>query len=282
MKKDKNKPIIFHYQDPLIYLKDMIAYIKRTNAAFSYRYFAKKSGFASQSALKFILDGQRGFTQEGTKKIAKGLGLTENEMQYFALMVSFFQEKSTAKKNQLFLSLTSFQKKQKIKNLSQDHYEYFSNWYHPAVRELIRCSEFQNDPAWIAKKLFPPITKKQAKESLSLLERLDLIKKDHQGKYQQTARALSTDREIQSMVVRNFHKEMGKKAIESIDSTDPLLRDISGITFGLPASKIQDLKDQIVRFRKELTSTLGSLEEETDEVYHLNIQLFPLTKKDKK
>ena len=56
----------------------------------------------------------------------------------------------------------------------------------------------------------------------------------------------------------------------------PKSPEISNFQTGLQ-SVFQKLKDKLNEFRQELNSTLGSLEEETDEVYHLNIQLFPLS-----
>ena len=261
---------------------DMVAFLKSETKVFSFRYFAKKAGFASQSALKFFLDGKRGLSLESIQKVAKGFGMDTTETKYFENLVRLNQENSNEKKAKYFEEMLKVQKKKKIRLISADQYEYFSKWYNPVVRELVRSKDFQGDPKWIAKRIFPMISVIEARESLRLLERLGLIQKDVTGKYIQTDRAVSTERELLSMVARNFHKEMGTRAIESLDSIAKERRDFSGITFGLPASHIQKLKDKLNEIREELNSTLGSLEEETDEVYHLNIQLFPLTKKEKK
>jgi uncharacterized protein (TIGR02147 family) len=197
-------------------------------------------------------------------------------------LVKLNQESSNEKKNKHFQEMLKIQKKKKIKLISSDQYEYFANWYNPAVRELVRCKDFQGDPKWIAKRIFPMISVIEARESLKLLERLGLVVKTKEGQYIQTERAVTTERELLSMSARNFHREMGKRAIESLDEVPLDRRDFSGITFGLPTSMVQKLKDKLNEFREELNSTLGSLDEETDEVYHMNIQLFPLTKKEKK
>jgi uncharacterized protein (TIGR02147 family) len=277
-----NKPKIFDYVDHVKYMNDMVEFMKKEIKAFSFRYFAKKSGFASQSALKFFLDGKRNLTIDSIQRVCKGFSLDTTESKYFESLVRLNQETSNEKKNQYFHEMLKIQKKKKIKLISSDQYEYFSNWYNPAIRELIRCKDFQGDPKWIAKRIFPMISVIEARESLRLLERLGLIRKNENGDYIQVERAVTTERELLSMSARNFHREMGHRAVESLDSVPIDRRDFSGITFGLPASKVQKLKDKINEFREELNSTLGSLEEETDDVYHLNIQLFPLTKKDRK
>lgn len=260
----------------------MVEFLKKESKVFSFRYFAKKSGFASQSTLKFFLEGKRKLSAESITKVSKGFQLDTLESKYFENLVFMNQSKSSEEKNKFFQELLKIQRKKKIRLISSDQYEYFSKWYHPAVRELVRCSDFQNDPKWIAKRISPMISVIEARESLRLLERLGLIVKDDLGIYKQTERALTTDREILSMVARGFHREMGIRAIETLDNVPTDRRDFSGITFGLPSNRVQELKDKINDFRKQLTASLGTLEESTDEVYHLNIQFFPLTKKERK
>lgn len=282
MTKNRKKPVVYDYVDHVQYMVDMVEFLKSESKVFSFRYFAKKAGFASQSALKFFLDGQRSLTRDSIRKVSKGFQLDSTESKYFESLVNLNQETSNERKNQYFQEMLKVQKKKKIRMISTDQYEYFSKWYNPAIRELIRCKDFQGDAKWVVSRIFPMISVPEARESLRLLERLGLIQKDVSGKYIQTDRAVTTERELMSMSARNFHREMGHRAIESLDSIPKERRDFSGITFGLPATQVQKLKDKLNEFRQELNSTLGSLEEETDEVYHLNIQLFPLTKKERK
>ena len=61
--------------------------------------------------------------------------------------------------------------------LRQDQYEFISKWYHVVVRSLVDMYQFKNDYKWLAKMVNPPITVNQAKQSISLLERLGLIAK---------------------------------------------------------------------------------------------------------
>ena len=274
--------MVYDYVDHLKYLHDLVDYYRKETKVFSFRYFAKKAGFASQSSLKFYLEGKRKLTPQSIKKVCKGFKMEVLESRYFENLALLNQSKTTEQKNYHFQEMLKIQKRKRIRLITSDQYEYFSKWYHPAVRELIRCSDFQGEPRWIAKRLFPSISVREVKESIKLLERLGLIKKDSSGQYAQTERAVSTEREFLSMVGRNFHREMAGRAVETLDTVSLDRRDFSGITFGFPKSKVEELKQKLAEFRKELTSTLGSLEDEVDEVYHLNIQLFPLTKKEKK
>jgi uncharacterized protein (TIGR02147 family) len=281
MKKKNNRPKIYDYVDHLKYLNDMVEYFRTESKVFSFRYFAKKSGFASQSSLKFFLDGQRSLSQESVAKVCKGFGLDEHECDYFSNLVNFKQTTSNELKNKYFDEMRKMQKRKNVHVLTADHYEYFSKWYHPAVYELVRCRDFDPDGKWIARKISPMISVIEARESIKLLERLGLIAKDEKGVYHQTDKVITTEREIQSLNATNFHHEMGTRAIESLQGVSLERRHFNGITFAMSADKMQELKDMISEFVEKLSVNLSTYED-LNEVCHLNIQFFPLTKKEKK
>ena len=65
----------------------------------------------------------------------------------------------------------------------------------------------------------------------------------------------------------------------SMHATSDTVRDIQSLTFNLPRELVPKLKDKIQVWMKEtmdLENDSSSLE---NEVYQLNIQLFPFTKK---
>ncbi|MEZ4845850.1 MAG: TIGR02147 family protein [Bdellovibrionota bacterium] len=204
MDKKNNRPKVYNYVDHVQYMNDMVEFLKKESKVFSFRYFAKKSGFASQSALKFFLDGKRNLTAESIQKVAKGFQLDSTETKYFENLVKLNQESSNERKNEYFQEMLKVQKKKKIRMISTDQYDYFSKWYNPAIRELIRCKDFQGDPKWIVSRIFPMISVPEARESLRLLERLGLIQKDVSGKYVQTDRAVTTERELSVDVRQKF------------------------------------------------------------------------------
>jgi uncharacterized protein YukE len=51
-----------------------------------------------------------------------------------------------------------------------------------------------------------------------------------------------------------------------------------GLTAGVPKSLIPEIKQKIRKFRKELNEYLDSYEGESEDVYQVNIQFFPLTR----
>ena len=103
-----------------------------------------------------------------------------------------------------------------------------------AIRELVLLPDFKEDPEWIAKKLSPPITPRRAKAALEVLQDLGFLKRDEKsGRLIQSERNITTDREVVSLAIANFHRQMMQQASESIERTRAAKRDISSLTLAL-------------------------------------------------
>lgn len=163
-----------------------------------------------------------------------------------------------------------------VNPLKKEQYNYYAQWYHIAIRELINTQDFQNDPHWIAKKLEPQITPTEASEALETLLKLNLIKYNDKGCLIQTDKFVSTGDEVSDTSVKEYHHQMihmGATAMERIEAAH---REISSLTLNLSAETSLEIKKLIQRFRKEILS-LASQEEASTGVYQINFQLFPLT-----
>ena len=166
----------------------------------------------------------------------------------------------------------------KIKYLDADQYEYFSKWYHSAIRELISLSIFKEDPSWIAKILQPSINVTQADRSLKLLQRLNLVYRDECGRLRVTDKAISSEYEMQTLSLRNFSIEMIDRARESLESIPVAKREISGLTMGLSSECMERIKQRIRIFKEEIVSMVVDDKNESTSVYQMNFQFFPLVK----
>ena len=85
MKVKTHKPDIFLYHDHLSFLKDWIAYLKKTRTSFSMRELAKKSQIAS-GYIPMILSGKRELTEKAFQKIVSELHLNPEEKLLSSLL----------------------------------------------------------------------------------------------------------------------------------------------------------------------------------------------------
>ena len=272
---------VFSYFDYRSFLRDAYADLKQNQRGFSYRWFARRAGMTSPNFLKLVMDGKRNLTSESTEKFAGALGLNSQETSFFHELVGFTQAPTAHEKNRHFERIGAFRRHRAVRALERHQFEYLSNWWNPAIRELVACEGFIEDETWIAQKLVPPISPAQARQALDLLLALGFLERDASGALRQGEPLLSTGPEVRSLAVGNFHRQMMERAAASIEEVDREMRDISGLTVALSPESFQMFKQKIVELRAELLE-LSAAETRPTRVVQINFQLFPLaiTQKD--
>jgi uncharacterized protein (TIGR02147 family) len=270
-------PNIFKYLDYRRYLKDYYRKKKELKgAAFSYRAFSRQAGFSSPNFLQLVMEGKRNLSDDGIDRFVKGLRLSKEEARFFKHLVHFNQAKTDQERNRWYKKLATSKRYREIREIERAQFQYFSHWYNAAIRELVLLPDFQEDPEWIANTLRPKITVKEASEAIELLLHLGFLKRNRSGKLVQAERNISTAKEVHSLAIANFHRQMMKRAAESIERTSFDKRDISSLTIAVSQEKFKEAKRRIQEFRREL-NVLLSEDGEADAVYQLNFQIFNLT-----
>lgn len=272
-------PNLFDYFDYREYLQDYYLFHKKRNSAYSYRLFARKAKLGSPNYLKLVVDGKRRITDRTLYQFARGLSLSRDEEKYFRELVMYQEVSDPDSKEQHLRSLLKYQEKQRTPAiLKADRMKFLLDWHHGVIRELVSTKDFQEDPAWIAKRLGNKITEAQAKESLDMLLRLQIVRKNEFGKLEQCEPLLTSSDEVPSHVLRSLHRTYLRKAINSIFAAPMERRELSGIVISVPNARLKDIKEEIKEFRKKLNRKYG-LEKECDEVYFIGLYMFPVTGK---
>lgn len=269
------KKTIFEYDNFRTYLKDVYEESKARDKKFSFRYFARIAGLKSPSSLKRVMDGERNLTRDGIERFSKALKLNKEEALFFKNLV-FLNQATTVDQRQLYakeiLRGSTFRK---IHPLMESQYNYYAHWYFIPIREMVALPGFQEDPDWIAKRLRPMVTPAEVKRALDILLKLGLLERDPEGKLVQAAGIVSTPDEVSSAFVAQYHREMSKKASQSIDLISREKREISSMTMGMSLETAKKIKEMIQNFRKEIIEVVVR-DQGADTVYQLNFHLFPL------
>ncbi len=271
----KTGPDIFHYADYRQYLKDWWSWRKRTSRIASFRAFAMKAGTAP-SLLKDILEGRRRLTSETVLRFTPAMALSEAESSYLALLARFGNARNVAEKNEAFAEMSKVRRKLFLKFLPPDQYALWTGWHHAAIRELVTLEGFVEDPEWIARRLAPAVTPKQAKEAIATLVRCNLLQRDDRGRLRPLESAVSTEYEVPNQVVRHFNQEMIGLALTAPDRFVPSQREIGGLTLGLSQECYDRIKERIRIFKEEILSMVVEDPRGSEIVAQLNVQLFPL------
>ncbi len=267
---------IFQYTDYRSLLKDYYTYQKKMSKSFSFRFFASKAG-VSQSMFKDIISGRRRLSLAVMQKYVIAMNLTPKEAEYFSAVVQFVNCKSNDEKNLHFTRMLHLRGNCEVKILDESCYEFFRNWYHSAIRELVTLPEFKEDYEWIAKKCVPGITATQARKSIETMLRMGILHRDLNGKLHPADPMISSEYEMKSMVLRNFHSEMLTLAKEALERFDPAQREISSLTLGVSQKCYERIKERIRSFKEELMNIVIEDIDVSEMVCQCNFQLFPLT-----
>lgn len=277
MKNGDSKLNLYEYTDYRQFLKDWFAASKATRNAYSYRVFSRKAGFKSTNFIMLVIQGHRNLSEESLNKCLYALHLNKQEQEFFRNLVFFNQSQTHQDKDSYYQRLLQSKKFSQLKPIEKQQYEYYSAWYHPAVRELVISKDFDGSPEWIAKKLSPPITPLQAAKSIELLSSLGFIKKNGNGGWEQCGTIISTGPELTSLVVHNYHKILLDLSKNVMDELSLEYRDTSAMTLGVPRQRLPQLRDKIREFRQEILKLVAN-DTSPEEVAFLNIQFYPVTK----
>lgn len=271
---------VYDYSDYRLFIKDYFEQQKAANSAFSYRYLSQKAGINSAPFYKFIIEGKRNLTKATILKTCMALKLNDLEAEYFENLVFFNQCKTIAEKNVYFDRLVEKQRNRNVVKIREEQFDYFSEWYHCVVRELVCMNDFKGDFKTLSKCLRPAISPQEAEKSVKLLINLGFLKKVD-GCYYQTEPVLSTGYGLTSHQIINFQIKMLHKAIEAFDKCTLFERLTSATTLALSQATYGKMVNKLRMMRAELLE-LARNDSSPEQVYELTINLFPLTVPGKK
>jgi uncharacterized protein (TIGR02147 family) len=266
---------IYNYLDYRKYFADFYKERKGCCPFFSFRYWAAKIGTDASNIAK-IIQMKRHASSDIINKFMDFTGLDKRERQYFLALVNFNKAKTDQQRKPLFEKLLSI-KNVKADALREWQYEYYQKWYHTAIFALLYYYKFSGGSyRELAMQLLPPISAEQAKESVALLERIGLIRRDKDGVFRHTTELISTGGEWRSIAIQGFQEETIKLALDSLRNHPRSLRDISSVSLTVSSEDLDKIQELTKLYRKEVLS-IAKASDRPDRVYHLNIQLFPMT-----
>ena len=269
-------PSVFAYTDYRRYLREYYAWAKAHQRGFSHRAFMAKTGMSGPNYFKRVMEGAHNLTGNSIPKFAAALGLSEPEAEYFRSLVYFNQAETLEDKDKYFGILMELKSPHSQYLLEKAQYDYYRDWYNIAIREMLSFFKYDGNAAEMGKRLAPPVPPKQVKQAIALLEGLGLVAQGEDGVYRATAKFILTDPDVQSLLIPKFHQAMTRMAGEAITRFPKEERYFSSSTVSLSEATYRDIIELIRATRKEVLRKVGE-DAEPDRVYHLNMQLFPLT-----
>lgn len=267
---------VYDYNSYRTFLRDFFEK-KKSTEGYTYRDFSRAAGMNSSSWLLHLIRGTKNLSENSALKAARAAGLSDDESEFFLLLVRFTQAKRSPEKDRFFQEMLFWREEKGSHRIGRHQYEYYTRWYHPVLRSLVDKVDWHDDYALLGRKVVPPISASQARQSVALLKRLKLIDKDEHGAWHRSSQMISTGDEVDSLNVRNYHKQVSELAKDAYDNSDQSQREISALTLGVGEKEFSQIKERIAEFRKELIELVREADS-PDRVYQLNLQFFPVSR----
>lgn len=265
---------IVEYTDFRQFMRDFYEEQKDLHA-FSWRDFSKKAGFSSSSYMKVVCDGKSKLSKAGVERTGEAMGLVGFEMDYFRAMVKFGQESTDAKKKAAMEEMLAIAKEHKVRVVESDLFDFYESWKNPTLRELAPMMPGAT-PGELAKKCLPKVSAEEVKNTLVFLTKNGFLKKTAENVFEQAEKSITGSPEATRLAIRGMHYKMACLAANSLD-LPKTERNFTGVTMGVSKESYEKIVKELDECRRKIIA-IAADDTNIDQVYRLNLQLFPLTK----
>jgi uncharacterized protein (TIGR02147 family) len=263
------------YRSFLIAIYDAV---KTNRKSYSYARFSADLGLSESNALWQALNERRDLSESSAERVAKSLHMNADSKKYFLLLVRHNNAKSPEVREDCMKQLMALKSRSLDEPAHEDALEYFSEWYHPIIREMVGLDEFIANPDWVNERLFLKIDPRKIERSLQLLTNLQLIRfEPERGRLVQTGQQITPDRAVAALASVRYHQKACEITRECVSGVSPGRRDLNILTLCISDETANELKT-ILHDACRKAMELEARSPQRDQVYQVNIQLFALTK----
>lgn len=245
---------------------------KNKNRRVSLRSFAKELKI-SVSTLSEVLNGHKNFSLPTAEMITNILELSPLEKDIF--LTSAVAAKPGSQRKAAELRLQKLLKKRKSYTINHHEISQINHWHYFAIVELVALGA--NTPSSIAARL--SLDSSTVQKHLETLQQIGWIT-PIQGGYKCNFDSSNTSDDISSIAIQQYHKSVLDQAKEALDALALDSREFQSVVLTCNPNRTAEAKAKIRKFVDEFCEEFGSNDSHpNDEVYHLGLQYFKLTKK---
>ncbi len=268
--------LLFNYLDYHTFLQDWYKHTKTHNHSVTYQKLAQTVGINSKSYLSRVFTGKAKLSHKSLNTLLPILKLTNEENEYLQQLITFKHSVSDTEKEEALIAIEQLANP-KVLQLTHKKFSYLKSWYHPVIRELICMPGMHENYQKLGRMLTPPITAKEAHDSVTLLLNLNLIEKTKTG-FTQTGKVIVASNDKDLLALRSHQKQMIEFGKQALGRFTPSERNIMSGTAGVSNSGYDELNEAVNEFQQKVSDILNK-QQKIEQVFQVNIQLFPLSKK---
>ena len=273
----KTELSIFKYVDYRLFFREYYHVRNKADRHFSHRFLSEKLGDKSPSFFLKVIQGQRRLNDDQLEKIMRIFDLDREEFRYLQAMYRYGIAKDNAEREYhlgLMVAISSPSRKE----LGSEASDFYSEWFHSAVRALLGVLDIGDDLTPLTRRLKPTITAIQARQSIQLLERLKLIEKNDKGLWKPKENAIFFKSPIQDATMRSYRLkclDLAKLAVSAPQSVNP--PQFFTTTMTVSDEALERIKKNLAKFRGEVRTIVSRDNQPQTRVVQLQDVLLSLT-----
>jgi uncharacterized protein (TIGR02147 family) len=270
-------PNIYRYDDFRRYLEDYRVARKKTDPTFTHQHICGELGLPhTRGFFNNIVKGRRVLTDLNVERFIQLLELKNDEALYFRILVKHRQSDNRQEKDfyrDRLIALNKFPAKQ----LNMRESAYYGKWHNSVIRTLLGVIDFDGDFPALARKVFPRISAKAARDSVKLQLALGLLRKNERGLIKPTDAAIAAGPLVRHAIIRKYQLQCLDLARLALNKKGPGDHTMSTNVFGVSDECFAEVKRKAQKFKSEVRSLIQKDDMPPTRVYHLNLFLFPGT-----
>ena len=267
--------LIFEYLDFRTFLLDWFKNAKARKKGVSFRWFSARAGITSPVFPKLVMDGKRNLGAAGIEGFADAMGLKGKERSFWTHLVGFNQAKTSTSKQEHYAVLSELVCSIPEESLGHTALRYYSKWYLPVLRELVTLRDFGQDWDEVARWIVPAIEPLEAEIGVQSLVAMQLLKRNDEGRLEQTHKAITSGNSLARQALLEFHKSMLKQSAQALENLPKELRHVSAMTLGVSMPCYEAILVEYEAFRSRVLN-LVHRDQHSDRVLHMGFQLVPV------
>jgi uncharacterized protein (TIGR02147 family) len=266
---------VYEFSDFREFLAAYQAARQAQDKTFTRSRFCREIGLPnSRSFFNDIVKGSKPLSKVFLERFVKATGMDAQEGQYFRTLAQFNQATQAQEREALFDQLVSLNQTPK-RFVTAEQYEFYRRWQHTALFALLDVIDFKDDFGALAKRVLPRISVPQARASIALMKKLQLIREDSRGYWKPVAKTLDAGGYLQNELIKQYQLQCLELSKEAMLLDTELSRNFSTVTLSVSRSGQEQIERKLQKFKSEVRAIAHRETEPADRVLQLNVQLFP-------
>ena len=255
-------------------LADRYGALRRKSPRISLRGFAKSVALAP-STVSEIFSGKSSISASAAARMAKVIGLTKTETEYWIDLIERDTSRSTRDRQGASARISQRRRTRIIPSLPEDRFKFMADWHHLAILELSLLADFSWDVNFIANKL--GLFSHEISEALGRMERLGVLSRAKDDTFVTTLGNFEVGDQEPSVAIQRYHRQVLRLAERAIAQQGPPNRDLAALNLAVNADQLEWLRARLKEFQHEVMERLSD-GDGRDKLYMFSSQLFELTR----